>query len=277
LAFAAQQALALPPIITVKNLKAKSGPAYRWKVESHVSSPFNGPVYPGKAGTARVTVDITRTSITKGYVVTGKLLVTNPLQNSQPLSVTGLKASFGPVVPLLTPLPQQLDCPQETLQPGQSLSCSFRVELSSSAANTMTPIVLIKGLPQLQGEPMALIWPSDEEHQLPNGKVVDQESSCALIQMQVAAGDLQPVVRVSTGKDHEDMLQAGLEVCDERAKLAYDVTVVSLSDSVLEGKQQQQQQPTGLTDGCCTQWVPAALVSATAAANSVQQQVGKFC
>jgi hypothetical protein len=227
LALAAQQALALPPIITVKNLRAKSGPAFKWKVENHVTTPFSGPVYPGKTSTARVTVDVQRTSIAKGYVVTGKLIVTNPLQNNQPLSVTAVKASFSPRVPLLTPLPQQLNCSQETLQPGQSLPCSFRLELSSSTATALTPLVLIKGMPQLEGEPLALNWPSDEEHQLPNGKVVDQESSCALIQTRVSAGDLQGVVRVSTAEVYEDMLQAGLEVCAEKAALQYDVTVVS--------------------------------------------------
>lgn len=227
-----------PIIITVKNLKAKSGPAYKWTVNSHVRNPFTGPVYPGKTSTARVTVDVQRTSITKNYVVTGKLIVTNPLQNTQPITVTGLKASFGQLLPLVTgqpPLP--LDCPQQTLESGQSLSCSFRLELSSagSVATTLTPLVFIQGMPQLQGEPLPLQWPEDEDHQLPNGQVVDQESSCALIQLQVVAGELQPVVRVSTSKDYEDMLQAGLEVCDERVALEYDVSVVRRSDSCEAG------------------------------------------
>lgn len=172
-------------------------------------------------------VDVERTSITKNFVVSGKLLITNPLQNQQPMEVTGLKAKFSPLVPLLSPLPQQLDCPVGVLQPGQSLSCNFRLELPSGVVNTFTPQVLLAGMPQLEGQPLNLSWPSDEDRQLPTGKVVDEESSCALIQTQVQGGELQRLVQVSAAEEQQDILGAGLEVCDEKASLEYTVTVVS--------------------------------------------------
>lgn len=228
-ALAAEGAWALPPIISVKNLRARAGPAYKWKVANRVISPLSGPIYPGQTGTARVSVDVERTSITKNYVVSGKLIITNPMQNQQLLEVTGLKASFSPLIPLLSPLPQLLDCPAEQLQPGQSLSCNFRIDLPSGVVNTLTPQVLVKGMPQLEGEPLTLSWPSDEDRQLPSGKVVDAESSCALIQTQVLGGDLQQLVQVSAAGEYQDMFSTGLEVCEDKASLEYTVTVVSLN------------------------------------------------
>lgn len=220
-------AQALPPVVTVKNLKTKSGTAYKWTVSSRVSSPFTAPVYPGQEASAKVAVDVQRTTASKGYVITGKIVVTNPPQNAEALTVIAVKASFEPALPLLTPPPQQLDCPEQSLQPGESLSCSLKVELSSNLVNKLTPLVLVKDLPPLQAESLPLTWPTDEEQQLPGGKVEEPSASCALIQNQIVAGDLQSLVSAKTTAEQSDMLESGLEVCSESATLTYDITVVS--------------------------------------------------
>jgi hypothetical protein len=225
-ALAAQSAVALPAIITVKGLKAKAGPAYKWSFNSKVTTPFTGTLYPGQNRTAKVTLDIERTSVDRGYILTGKFIITNPLQNQQLLEITGLKAVFGP---LPKPVAQALDCPGAVLEAGQSLPCSFRFDLPNDKLTTMTPVVLVKGMPQLQGESMKLQWPTEADEDrdmLPHGKA-SEDNDCALIQLGVAAGGLEQVVRISTDEEDADILKAGMEVCEDDVSLEYNITVVS--------------------------------------------------
>lgn len=238
MALAAQSAVALPPIITVKNLKAKAGPAYKWNINSKVATPFNGSLYPGQTSTAKVTVDIERSSVERGYVVTGKYIITNPLQNQQPMDITALKAAFGPRD---APEAKALDCPARVLEPGQSLPCSFRFDLPNDKLTTMTPIVDAIGMPQLQGEVLKLQWPTEDDEDrdmLPHGKP-SEDSSCALIQLNAAAGELQQAVYISMDQEDADILAAGVEVCEEDVTLEYNITVVSLQH---QQTQQQQQR-----------------------------------
>lgn len=218
---------ALPPVITVKNLRTKTGPAYRWTVSSRVKSPFSGPLYPGQTGMAKVTVDVQRSSASKGYVVSGKLLITNPHKNTDSITVTAVKARFDPLVPLLTPLPKQLDCPQMTLLPGNLMSCNFKFDLSSKVVTSLTPLIVLKNLPEMQGEALNLKW-IDEEEETPSGSKHDEETaSCALIQNQLVTAELDSLATLHTTEEFADTLTTGLEVCNETTSLTYDVQVVS--------------------------------------------------
>jgi hypothetical protein len=234
-----QQLKGLPPIITVKSLRTTTGPSYTFDVSSRLVQGLDAPLYPGQSATAKVAVDVARTKAGQGYLVTGRVIVTNPMRNPEALDVTGLKASWGPSIPLITPPPQALDCPGALLQAGESLSCSFRLELATSIIKTLTPIVLLKGLPQMQGEPLPLDWPSVPQQP---SSAAEDTTGCALIQNQVIAGDMQPIVRISSSEEEAELMSSGIEVCSDTASFSYDVLVVSLG----------QAGPAAAAAGSCT-------------------------
>jgi hypothetical protein len=225
---AAAAAQGLPPIITVKNVRTHVGPTYKWDVRSTVlGAPAVEQLYPGTTASAKVALAVTRTKAGRGFLVTGKVLVTNPRPNAAPLDVKQVKVAWGPVIPLLTPSPTQLDCEARLLAPGKSMSCSFRTEASTGIIKTMTPQVLIAGLPLMQGQPVPIEWSTDAEP-APGSRAAQDTSGCALISSQVVAGELlQPGVRVSAAKDQADLLTTGVEVCGDSASFTYNIVMVS--------------------------------------------------
>lgn len=55
---ASEEQLPPPLVITLKNVRSKAGPTYKWEVTSRLAQGLDGPLYPGQSGTARVALDV---------------------------------------------------------------------------------------------------------------------------------------------------------------------------------------------------------------------------
>ena len=142
------------PFITLvedfRNLQVASGSAYSWQISSTLQSPDNITLYGNETSTATFKVVAKRTPAGNGYTVSGRVVVSNPA-HSEAISVESIRLMLGPGLPFFGPSPKTLDCRTKTLQPGDLMSCPFKVQLSSTSTKTLAPSVQVSGRRPLTG------------------------------------------------------------------------------------------------------------------------------
>lgn len=172
------------------------------------------------------------------YFVAGTLSATNPADAPGPVTVSVYRLLLAPgLFGLLGPTPKALpDCAAGELQPGETASCDFRLQLSGGGANSVAPGATLRGAPAVSGASSPLSFPEpsndaggDETDAAASDDGADGGGSgCAVVSDSIQAGAAAAgfSATTSTSADGGALLRdSGARVCGESAVFKYTLQV----------------------------------------------------
>ncbi|WIA37975.1 hypothetical protein OEZ86_001351 [Tetradesmus obliquus] len=205
--------------VRLRNVETSSGPAYTWQVTSSIGKPQNITLYGNETASTSFNVHVKRIPAGSGYTISGRVVITNTPDAYEAVQVDSVRMLLGPGLPWFGPTPRTLDCKQREVAPGDSVSCAFRLHVTSTATNSIRPAVDVRGQRQpVQGESMAVNFPAE-------AAAVSSASSCAMIRDRIVADGAEGAIKLEGEGTSAELLDRGVHVCGESASFTYTAAV----------------------------------------------------